>query len=96
MSAVTEDTYRELVELETVLEELVDSYGWQALKEEVGRTLEHDRRRLLGGEVKDHDEYLKISWRIRGSEAVLDAPNDVSNRVKEYRRQLAELETAEV
>ncbi len=88
----TEDQFRDLLELETVLDELAESIGWAALKEEVERQLRFDRQRLLGGEVADHDEYLKVAWRMRGAETVLQAPEDVSKRVREYRTQMAERE----
>ncbi len=86
----TEDDFHDLLELETVLEELSESPGWQALRDEVERTMEFDRKRLLGGEVSDHDEYLKVAWRLRGAEAVFGAPQDVAKRVREYRKQMAE------
>lgn len=89
---LSEDAYHALLERETRFAELEETLGWQTLVTEVQKTVEADRRRLLGGDVKDHDEYLKVAWRIRGAESVLTFPEATRELVREYRRQLAEIQ----
>lgn len=92
MTAPSEDAYRDLLELETVLDEMTQTQGWQALKAAILRAMEDERRRLLGGQVTSHDEYLKTAWKIRGAEDVFNYPKVIAEHVAEYRRLLAERE----
>ncbi len=87
----TEDDLHDLLELETVLDDLEDDPRFQQLRQRAEAILFHQRRRVLGGDVAP-EEYVKLCWQIRGAEWVLGISAETKQIVQEYRRQMAERE----
>ena len=91
MSAVfTEDAYRKMLERETVIEELVRSEGWQALVEVANKMIEGQKERLFSGNIKSHEDYLKVSWQIQGAETLLSLPAQIRSLTDQYRALMAQ------
>lgn len=90
-----EDEYDALRERETLVSDLTESPGWQAILELGTAQIDSLKRRLLSGQIPSHEEYLKVTWQIRGAEWVLRLPAEIHGIVDEYRRQIAERQEAE-
>ncbi len=93
---VSESEYQDLIELDTVLQDLTDSYGWQALTEFVEKRMEAKRRRILSGDLDIDKDYVRLAGELKGAEEILGVPAEVQALVRMYRSELADLETAEV
>ena len=87
----SEDDYHALLDRETLVQELVESPGWQALQEVARPVLEAQRARVMSGDLEP-DAYMKVAYQLRGAEFVLGLPAEIGGIVREYRRQLAERE----
>lgn len=88
----TEDDFHDLLERETLIAELVDSPGWQALTEIARKRVDGQKARLMSGELTTHEDYLKVTWNLQGAEFVLGLPSEITGLVAEYRRQMSERE----
>ena len=90
----TDDDYDVLRERETLVQDLLESPGWQALTEIANKQIGAQKRRLLSGDLTP-DAYVKVAYQIRGAEFLLNLPSEISGIVNEYRRQIAERQEAE-
>ncbi len=87
----SEPEFHDLLELETILDDLENDPRFQQLRQRAEQILVHQRRRVLSGDILPED-YTKLCWQIRGAEWVLGISQETRQIVSEYRRQQAERE----
>jgi hypothetical protein len=73
--------YRDLQERSALIEELSKHPGWTMLVDRAHATLAARQQRLIGGRIKDYEEYRAECGFIDGAFFVLHLPNTVNQEL---------------
>ncbi len=90
----SEEDFDELKDRESLIFELTESPGWQALVATARKRVNTQKLRILSGNLAAED-YMKTAYSIQGAEFVLGLPEEIHGLVSELRRQIAERESQE-
>ncbi len=90
----SEDDFDALKERESLIFDLTESPGWQAITEAASINIEAQRRSLFSGRLSPED-YLRVTSWLQGADFILSLPEQIHGLVSELRRQIAEREIQE-
>lgn len=87
---MTDDEFRELIEMSHAINELTRQPGWTYLIDRAVHSISAKQRNVLGGSVSSLEDYKKnIGW-LEGANFVITIPERVDGEIRAARAERAE------